>query len=148
MHLGRHPVHNVRLTPSTLRTALAALSLMLAWPGTVWGQTGAATPAPLFPDVLAVQVRPAGRGVFDFDVTVSSPYDTPGRYADGFRVSAPDGRVLGERTLWHDHQHEQPFTRDLHGVRIPPAIQTLTVQARDQLSGYGGRLVTLRLPGR
>ena len=111
-------------------------------------QGATASPSPLFPDVLSVQVRPAGAGVFDFDVTVSSPYDTPRRYADGFRVTAPDGQVLGERTLWHDHQHEQPFTRDLHGVAITPNIQTVKVQARDQVSGYGGRSVTLRLPGR
>ena len=39
-----------------------------------------------FPDVVAVKVEPRGENRFDFDVTVSSPYDTAQRYADGFRV--------------------------------------------------------------
>jgi hypothetical protein len=101
-----------------------------------------------FPDVLNVQVRAASEGVFNFDVTVSSPYDTPRRYADGFRVTTPSGEVLGERKLWHDHQGEQPFTRDLYGVKIRPGIPTVLVQARDQLNGYGGAVVRVALPGR
>ena len=51
------------------------------------------------PDVLAAKVRPSGTDTFDFDVTVSSPYDTPQRYADAFRVSGKDGKVYGEREL-------------------------------------------------
>lgn len=62
------------------------------------------------PDVMAVKVRASGPGRFDFDVTVSSPYDTAGRYADGFRVSIAGGAALGERKLLHDHADEQPFT--------------------------------------
>jgi hypothetical protein len=101
-----------------------------------------------FPDVIQVKVAPAGAGVFNFDVTVSSPYDTPERYADGFRVTTLPGEVLGVRTLWHDHQDEQPFTRDLYGVKIPPSVKVVVVQARDQKYGYGGRLVQVRLPER
>jgi hypothetical protein len=100
------------------------------------------------PDVVAVKVQPRGAGVFDFDVTVSSPYDTPQRYADAFRVTGPDGAVYGERRLLHDHANEQPFTRDLHGVRIPPGVRTVIVQARDSRYGYGGRTAELALPGR
>ncbi len=106
----------------------------------------AQTAAPVFPDVVAVQVQPRTGDTFDFDVTVSSPYDSPARYADGFRVSDPGGKVLGERPLAHDHAGEQPFTRDLHGVKIPPGVRTVVVQARDQRSGYGGKSVQLTLP--
>ncbi len=101
-----------------------------------------------FPDVLSAKVRAVSGGSFDFDVTVSSPYDTPQRYADGFRVLAPDGTVLGERKLWHDHQGEQPFTRDLYGVVVPPGIRKVTVQARDQQHGYGGKSIEVVLPQR
>ncbi len=99
-------------------------------------------------DVIAATVNARGADTFDFDVTVSSPYDTPQRYADGFRVTGRDGEVYGERKLWHDHATEQPFTRDLHGVRIPRAVRSVVVQARDQKFGYGGRTRELLLPGR
>jgi hypothetical protein len=131
---------------------VAAHRWRLALPVALWLAGGAAVgqgnQAQRFPDVVAVDVRAAGAEVFDFDVTVSSPYDTPARYADGFRVTTPSGGVLGERQLRHDHQTEQPFTRDLHGVRVPAALRTVIVQARDRQHGYGGRSVQVRLPGR
>jgi hypothetical protein len=101
-----------------------------------------------YPDVVAAKAQARGGDSFDFDVTVSSPYDTPQRYADAFRVLGRDGAVLGERILLHDHAGEQPFTRDLYGVRIPRDIRTVTVQARDQKFGYGGKMVEVVLPGR
>jgi hypothetical protein len=99
-----------------------------------------------FPDVTAVKVRSIGGGKFDFDVTLSSPYDTPQRYADAFRVSTLDGKQLGERVLLHDHQTEQPFTRDLYGVNIPADIKKVRVQGRDQKYGYGGKTMEVNLP--
>lgn len=107
-----------------------------------------ANPGQQFPDVIDVKVRTAARDAFDFDVTVSSPYETPSRYADAFRVAAPSGQVLGERILFHDHQNEQPFTRDLYNVRIPASVSVVVVQARDRKHGYGGKSVQVRLPGR
>lgn len=101
-----------------------------------------------FPDVVAVETRASGPNRFDFDVTISSPYDTPRRYADGFRVFTPANLVLGERKLLHDHQDEQPFTRDLHGVAIPEGLRVVLVQARDQKNGYGGKTAEVILPGR
>lgn len=100
------------------------------------------------PDVLAAKVRLSGADTFDFDVTVSSPYDTPQRYADAFRVMGKDGAVYGERILLHDHAGEQPFTRDLYGVRIPRAVTVVVIQARDQRFGYGGKTIEVVLPGR
>lgn len=133
------------------RTGLSAwiLSAVLTYGMAL--HAGAQAPAPALqkhPDVVAVQVRASGLGRFDFDVTVSSPYDTPARYADAFRVSARDGTVFGERRLLHDHADEQPFTRDLHGVSIPPGVQSVVVQARDSRFGYGGKSVDVVLPGR
>lgn len=128
-----------------MRRRVLLIALLLA-PGAI---SVAAAQAQTHPDVIAVQVRAAGPDRFDFDVTVSSPYDTPQRYADGFRVTSPDGKAIhGERTLWHDHAGEQPFTRDLHGVRIPPGTRQVRVQARDQRHGYGGRSIEAMLPGR
>jgi hypothetical protein len=101
-----------------------------------------------YPDVVDVKVQVRGDNRFDFDVTVSSPYDTPQRYADAFRVKNADGQSYGERELVHDHQHEQPFTRDLYGVSIPTGVRTVIIQARDQKYGYGGKTMEIVLPGR
>lgn len=116
------------------------------WPA-VAGAQRAGTVAQKFPDVVAVKVT-AASGAFDFDVTVSSPYDTPQRYADAFRVAGKDGQVYGERTLFHDHADEQPFKRDLYGVKIPHGVRSVVVQARDKANGYGGKSVEVALPGR
>ncbi len=101
-----------------------------------------------YPDVVEVKVQARGENRFDFDVTISSPYDTPQRYADAFRVMNADGLVYGERKLLHDHANEQPFTRGLFGVSIPAGVQIVVVQARDQRFGYGGKSVQVALPGR
>lgn len=101
-----------------------------------------------YPDIMSAKVQPRGDNHYDFDVTVSSPYDTPQRYADGFRVMSAEGAVFGERKLWHDHGDEQPFTRDLYGVLIKAGIKNVVIQGSDQKNGYGGKTVTVALPGR
>ena len=107
-----------------------------------------ATAEQRYPDVIAVKVRVSGKGTFDFDVTLSSPYDTPQRYADAFRVSTLDGKQLGERVLLHDHQTEQPFTRDLYGVSIPADVKKVRIQGRDQKYSYGGKTMEVSLPAK
>lgn len=101
-----------------------------------------------FPDVIDVRVHARSDSRFDFDATISSPYDTPQRYADAFRVMSVEGVQFGERTLFHDHANQQPFTRDLYGVAIPAGINTVIVQARDKNHGYGGKTMHVTLPGR
>ena len=101
-----------------------------------------------YPNVISVKVKHDTGDLFDFDVTVSSPYDTPQRYADAFRVVDKVGRVYGERKLVHDHEDEQPFTRDLYGVFIPKGIRSVVIEARDQKYGYGGAKLEAMLPGR
>jgi len=99
-----------------------------------------------FPDVLEVAVERAEDGTFSFDVTMSSPYDTPERYADGWRILGPDEEVLGEMTLDHDHAAEQPFTRSQTGVEVPDGITSVVVEGRDLENGYGGGTKTVNLP--
>lgn len=101
-----------------------------------------------YPNVVAVRVRARSSDLFDFEVTISSPYDSAQRYADAFRVVGPDGSVLGVRELLHDHAGEQPFTRDLYGVAISPGVSRVSVQARDRQHGWGGKTFELSLPGR
>lgn len=98
-----------------------------------------------FPNVIEVSFEREGNGPYSFDVTISSPYDTPERYADAWRVVGLDGTVYGTRELTHDHQFEQPFTRSLAGVEIPDGVGELLVEARDSVHGWGGGTVDIRL---
>lgn len=126
---------------SVVAIAMIAMSSMAS------AQSGAENQK--FPNVIDVRVDASGINRFDFDVTISSPYDSPQRYADAFRVmSSLAGQSFGERKLLHDHASEQPFTRDLYGVLIPVGVRIVVIQARDQKNGYGGRSVQVILPGR
>jgi hypothetical protein len=97
-------------------------------------------------DVVAVQVRRAAQGVFDFDVTVRSRDTGWNAYADLLEVLGPDGTVLGRRVLEHPHDDEQPFTRDVYGVRIPAGLATVRVRARFKPTGFGGEEKAVTLP--
>lgn len=99
----------------------------------------------LFPDVVGVEAVHDGDGSWTFHVTLSSPYDSPERYADAWRVVGPDGAVFGERILLHDHAAEQPFTRSQSGIEIPADVTTVTVEGRDQVSGWGGATMEVAL---
>ena len=100
----------------------------------------------LFPDVIAAVVEVETSGAFTVSATLFSPYDSPQRYADAWRVLDPDGVVLGVRELLHDHANEQPFTRSLGGVEIPDDVSEVTIEGRDQLNGWGGATVTVEVP--
>ncbi len=100
-----------------------------------------------FPDIKAATLTPAASGGYKLDVTVSSPYDTPDRYADGWRVlAAGTKRVLGKHSLAHGHADEQPFTRTQDALIIPDGIDKITVEGRDQKNGFGGQTVDVAVP--
>lgn len=98
------------------------------------------------PEVLAVEVSERG-GQFTFAVTVAHADTGWDHYADAFTVHAPDGALLGTRTLFHPHVEEQPFTRSLTGVTVPPGITAVRVRAHDSVHGPG-EFVDVPLPGR
>ena len=100
----------------------------------------------LYPEVVAIDASQDADGTWTFRVTLSSPYDTPERYADAWRVVDPDGNELGIRVLTHDHANEQPFTRSQTGIAIPADVTEVTVQGRDQANGWGGGELTITLP--
>ncbi|MBA2318626.1 MAG: hypothetical protein H0V93_12735 [Euzebyales bacterium] len=108
----------------------------------------AADPAPTgqtHPDVVDAELTDEGAS-WSLAVTLSSPYDTADRYADGWRVLTPDGTVLGEHELTHDHAAEQPFTRVQRGLRIPEGVDEITVEGRDLVNGYGGTTMVVTVP--
>jgi hypothetical protein len=97
-------------------------------------------------DVVDVKVRRNSAGTYDFDVTVKSVDRGWDHYADAFEVLGPDGTVLGRRILYHPHETEQPFTRDLYGVTIPAGVTQVTVRARHKPRGYDGATLRVTLP--
>lgn len=62
-------------------------------------------------------------------------------YADAWRVVDAKGKVLATRTLFHPHEHEQPFTRSLSGVRLPPGTRVVFVEAHDLKHGWSPQRV-------
>lgn len=97
-----------------------------------------------FPDVIGAEAEQDG-DTWTVSATLSSPYDTPERYADAWRVVGPDGTVYGERILTHDHASEQPFTRSESGIEIPDDVTSVTIEGRDLEFGYGGETFELSL---
>jgi hypothetical protein len=97
-------------------------------------------------DVLEVEISHSGDERYRVTVTVRHGDAGWDHYANQWRVVAPDGRVLGTRTLHHPHETEQPFTRSLGGVEIPEGIGEVTVEARDKVHGRGGATVTVQVP--
>ncbi|HUG85514.1 MAG TPA: hypothetical protein VMM13_13170 [Euzebya sp.] len=98
-----------------------------------------------FPDVIQAQLAASG-DAWRLTATLSSPYDSPERYADAFRAATEDGTQLGVRELLHDHAGEQPFTRSLEDLQIPEDIDRIVVQGRDLEHGWGGQTVTVEVP--
>ena len=148
-------------SPAALLAAAALALLLAACGGPDAAEGGASsvqpaatstlsTDAPVpgerdYPDVETAELRPAG-DTYDMTVTISSAYDSPERYADGWRVLTDDGEVLGEHELTHDHANEQPFTRTQSGLRIPDGVSEVVVEGRDSVNGYGGTTVRVPVP--
>lgn len=106
---------------------------------------GEAATSDRFPTVVGAEATLDGDGTWHFDVTISSPYDTPERYADAWRIVDSEGNELGIRVLAHDHAGEQPFTRSLSGVVIPAELSAVRVEPRDLVNGWSGETVTVEL---
>ncbi|MCG6875678.1 MAG: hypothetical protein LJE97_11375 [Betaproteobacteria bacterium] len=97
-------------------------------------------------DVVAAKVRRTADGTYNFDVTVKSNDRGWDYFADAFEVLTPEGKVLGTRVLLHPHETEQPFTRDLYGVKIPQGTERVVIRARHKPKGYDGKTLTVELP--
>lgn len=97
-------------------------------------------------DVVQVKVKKTGAGEFRFDVTLSHQDEGWKHYADKWDILAPDGTILGTRTLLHPHVEEQPFTRSLSGVQIPQSVQQVIVRGHDSVHQYGGLTKKVDIP--
>jgi hypothetical protein len=121
----------------SMRLKLLAALIVLLWPAAACAGEA---------DVLEVKIAKEGGGTYRFDVTVRHDDEGWKHYANKWEVVAPDGKVLGTRTLLHPHESEQPFTRSLGGVRIPEGIDRVTVRAHDSVHGAGGAEKEVTVP--
>jgi hypothetical protein len=96
-------------------------------------------------DVVSAEAEQESDGTWRFRVTVRHGDEGWDHYADRWQVETLEGRVLGTRVLLHPHEHEQPFTRALGGVVIPPEIDEVLIRAHDSVHADGGATVTVKL---
>ena len=80
-----------------------------------------------------------------FNVTLQHADTGWKHYADGWRIVDGKGNVLGNRTLYHPHVNEQPFTRSLSSVKIPAGTTIIFVEAHDKVHGWNKDRVRIDL---
>ena len=66
-------------------------------------------------------------------------------YADAWRVVNKKGKELAKRTLFHPHEHEQPFTRSLSDIQLPANVGDVFVEAHDNVSGWSKQRYKVKL---
>ena len=98
------------------------------------------------PVIEHVAVTQTQSGTYRFSVTIRHPDTGWDHYANGWRVLDMDGNELGARVLLHPHETEQPFTRSLDGITIPPGTQKVQVQASDLPGGWNENTTVIELP--
>ena len=120
-----------------MRSVITAMILICAGPLAIAGEA----------DVIAATARRAADGTWTFEVTIRSNDKDLNYYCDRFEVISPSGGVLGVRELEHPHGDEQPFTRELRGVRINPGlVRGVLIRAHHKARGYDGASLKVRLP--
>lgn len=122
---------------NSFAAVISGLVLCLGWGAALWAGEA---------DVLNAEARRDSDGTFRFSVTLH--HDDAGwdHYADRWDVLALDGTVLATRVLLHPHVGEQPFTRSLSGVEIPPTNREVIIRGGDSVHGFGGAEWILALP--
>lgn len=79
--------------------------------------------------------------------SVTLKHDDSGwdHYANSWQVVDEDGKLLGERVLFHPHEHEQPFTRSLSQIQSPEGSNIIYVEGRDSVHGLSKHRVRVDL---
>lgn len=125
----------MKIRLSTLRTLVIVSSLICLPVSVTAGEV----------DVVDVKAERQSDGNWRFSVTLLHDDEGWDHYADRWDVVGPDGTVYGERILAHPHVNEQPFTRSLSGVSIPPGVTEVTIRGNDSVHGLGGKEMTVAL---
>jgi len=85
--------------------------------------------------IVGADFRNIGDDRWAVDVTLRHADSGWDHYADEWRVVDSDGKVLGDRVLYHPHVNEQPFTRGLSAIIIPAAAH-IAIEAHDKRHGW------------
>jgi hypothetical protein len=117
--------------------ALLATALVLGFGSSVT-QAGEA-------DVIDVESKEMSNRLFHFTVTVVHADEGWDHYVDRWDVVAPDGTVLGTRSLYQPNENGQQFTSSLVGVKVPDGISEVTLRAHDTVHEYGGKSLVATL---
>jgi len=100
-----------------------------------------------YAQVLFVKAQ-KNNNTWTFHVTVEHKDEGWDHYADAWQIVNPiNGEVIATRTLYHPHENEQPFTRSLSNISIPGSIISVSVQAKCNKHGFGGKEVIVDLTG-
>lgn len=92
-----------------------------------------------FAQVTKVIATQEENGNWCFGTTVRHNDQGWEHYANGWEVIDLSGNKLGERVLYHPHDHEQPFTRSECDIKIPTNIKKVVVRAKCNVHGFGGK---------
>ena len=83
-------------------------------------------------------------GSYTFAVRIQHKDSGWEHYVNKYDILDVDGHVLATRTLWHPHEHEQPFTRSLGGLVLVEEKEVF-VRANDSVDGFS-KLYKVVLP--
>ena len=82
------------------------------------------------PVIVKAEAIVQSNQLFDIAVTIEHPDTGWEHYASEWVVIVDDKHVVGKRTLYHPHVNEQPFTRYLRDIKIPPDATSIKVYAK------------------
>ncbi len=89
------------------------------------------------PEVVGVDWQKEEDGTYTFRVSLRHDDSGWDHYADRWLIESLTGQELARRVLRHPHVDEQPFTRELEGVRLPTGTHTVIVRGHCSQHGYG-----------
>jgi hypothetical protein len=96
-------------------------------------------------DVVAAEATCDANSVCRFSVSVRHADEGWDHFANRWEVLTESGEILATRVLRHPHVNEQPFTRNLPGVKVPQEIRRVRIRAHDSVHEDGGAEVVVEL---
>ena len=97
------------------------------------------------PKIIKVKVERTPAQKYNISVTLEHADTGWEHFAHAWKVYTPDGKLLGERVLYHPHVKEQPFTRTLSGLHIPAGLESIIITANCSDTGEADKSYTVNL---